>query len=702
MTSEFLREVLEACRSDMEGSDDGNIRQLSLVQVLLNRLEDVARIAPPNVAFYVDQRGSVAAEVHGYACDSEGEAIQLFFVIDETFGTAADLTAEIVTTPSDRIERAFRRLESFVSRAMAGKITNIDESDPAHELLVLLREASVGKQSIELYVLTTGQATYRRTKNKKDSAHLRDVWDIVVLERTCGSKSSGIIEVDFAGDHGGSLPCLVMPPNGDGVQVVLTSIPGDVLADIYLTHRAELLERNVRCFLQVRGKVNRGIRDTLLNQPEMLLPYNNGLSATASGIHLTDAGDGVARIARVSDFQVVNGGQTTATIAHCASKDGADLSNVRVAMKLTVVPPEKIDAIVPQISRCANTQNKVQDADFSANDPWHIRLEQISRTLWTAPTADAVRGTRWFYERSHGQYADELGRSTTVAAKRTFRVENPPTQKITKTDAAKYLLGWEQYPVQVTKGAQKAFTVFMQTAAEGWPESKATPDAASFKKIVALAILHKAIERLYGEMQFQGYRSQVVAFAVARLSLALNKAIDVEAFWKKQAVPTNLIPALKLIVPAVREVVLDAPASHRNISEWCKKDACWSAVSRLALDLGALARAASAKGEEPASSDGGPSYESCDVLIDALRPIPGGVWFALSAWAKQTNNFNSWQRGLAYSLGMMANKQKSPTTKQAIQASRLLLESVQAGFSHAELSSALVASVRKASVGLPG
>ncbi len=700
MTSEFLRDVLEACRSDMEGSDDGNIRLLSLVGVLLSRLEDVARIAPPNVAFYVDPKPSVAAEVHGYACDSESEAIQLFFVIDETVGTPADITAEMVTTSSDRIERAFRRLESFVSRAMAGKITNIDECDPAHELLVLLREASGGEQAIELYVLTTGKATYRRTKKtKQDSAHLRDVWDIVVLERTCGSKVSGIIEVDFAGEHGGALPCLVMPPNDDGVQVVLTSIPGDILADIYLTHRAELLERNVRCFLQVRGKVNRGIRDTILNQPEMLLPYNNGLSATAGGIVLVHTGEGVARIEKVSDFQVVNGGQTTATIAHCASRDRADLSHVRVAMKLTIVPPEKIDAIVPQISRCANTQNKVQDADFSANDPWHIRLEQISRGLWTAPTPDAVRGTRWFYERSHGQYADELGRCTTFAAKRTFRTENPPTQKITKTDAAKYLLGWEQYPIQVNRGAQKAFTFFMHTAAEGWPESKATPETRSFKKIVALAMLHKAIERLYGEMQFQGYRSQVVAFSVARLSMAVNKAIDIDAFWKKQAVPTNLIAALKLIVPAVRDVVLDAPASHRNISEWCKKDACWTAVSRLALDLGAFARSDSTTSDQPITGDGGPSYEPCDGLIEALRLIPGGVWFALSAWAKQTNNFNSWQRGLAYSLGMMVNKKKAPTTKQAIQASRLLLESIQVGFAHPELSHELVAGIREAGVG---
>ena len=691
MSSDFLREVLDDCRAGMDGPVEGDLRLLSLVNVLLSRLEDAGNIAPWNVAYYVYSRGNIAAEVHGYACDTDQDILQLFYVIDETAGTPADNSGELITTTADRIDKAFRRMETFVTRAAAAQITNVDESNPVHELLELLREASAQGYAVEMCVITTGQATFRGGKRgKRESSYARDVLDIVALERICGSRASGIIEVDFEADHGGSLPCLVMPAGDDGIQVLLACIPGNVLADIYLEHKAALLERNVRCFLQVRGKVNKGIRDTLLTQPQMLLPYNNGLSATAGRVELSATAEGVARITRVSDFQIVNGGQTTATIAHCVSRDNADLSSVRVAMKLTVVPPERIDTVVPQISRCANTQNKVQDADFSANDPWHIRIEQTSRTLWTSSTAEAARGTRWFYERSHGQYADELGRCGTAAAKRTFKVENPPSQKITKTDTAKFLLGWGQHPVQVAKGAQKAFTVFMQTAEDNWPATGATPDASTFKKIVALAILHKHIERLYGSMGFQGYRSQVVTYSVARLAMEMSKVLDGESLWRKQEIPPEIDHALKIIIPAVRDAILNAPASQRNISEWCKKDACWTAVSRLSLDIRAIPQPQRTSTSDSAASDSGPIAVSEDKTGVGIQAVPQSVWFALSSWAKQTGNLLPWQRSIAYSLGLLAAKKQPPSTKQAVQGRRLLLEAVDSGYKHEDLPSQTV------------
>src|SRR5207249_354780 len=220
---------------------------------------------------------------------------------------------------------------------------------------------------------------------------------------------------------GQSLPCLVMPRADDGIQVLLSSMPGKILAEIYKTYRGRLLERNVRSFLQFTGKVNRGIRDTLLNSPGRFLAYNNGISATAASVDLEDVGAGLARIRAVRDFQVVNGGQTTASIASCMRRDGADLSLVDVPMKLTVVPPAALDDLVPLISKYANTQNRIQEADFSANHPWHIALERLSRATWTRPTEIAPRGTRWYYERSRGQYADEVAAQATPAGRRALR-----------------------------------------------------------------------------------------------------------------------------------------------------------------------------------------------------------------------------------------------------------------------------------------
>ena len=84
-------------------------------------------------------------------------------------------------------------------------------------------------------------------------------------------------------------------------------------------------------------------------------------------------------------MQIVNGGQTTASIFNAKNdrKSSIDLSKVYVQMKLSVIQSaEMMDEIVPRISTFANTQNKVQIADFSANDPFHRRIEELSRTIW--------------------------------------------------------------------------------------------------------------------------------------------------------------------------------------------------------------------------------------------------------------------------------------------------------------------------------
>ena len=91
-------------------------------------------------------------------------------------------------------------------------------------------------------------------------------------------------------------------------------------------------------------------------------------------------------------------------------------------MKLSVIRDKtKVDSIVPEISKFANSQTKVSFSDFSANDPYHLQLEKLSREIW-APNPDQ-RGksvTRWFYERARGQYLDDKFRQLTAAKRRAW------------------------------------------------------------------------------------------------------------------------------------------------------------------------------------------------------------------------------------------------------------------------------------------
>ena len=58
-------------------------------------------------------------------------------------------------------------------------------------------------------------------------------------------------------------------------------------------------------------------------------------------------------ITGAKDFQIINGGQTTASLSHAKNKDRADLENIYVQMKLTIVKEDDPE-FVHNISKYAN------------------------------------------------------------------------------------------------------------------------------------------------------------------------------------------------------------------------------------------------------------------------------------------------------------------------------------------------------------
>ena len=688
MTRKFLNAVLCDIFDRAHDPELGGLRLNSVVAVLLEHLEEAGLLSEPHVSYFRFERGSISAEVHGWAMDVEDDVLRLFACIDATSETALGDEAEPVTLPKEQVDRAFRRLGSFVRNALAGKFDGVEESQPVADLVRVIHAAKAQHQVVELHLVTTGIVSDRTAASLGDNELRHEIWDLTRLFRVCGASADGSITINFEERFGQTLPCLVNAPDHDGVQVLLTRVPGKMLAEIYNDYRSALLERNVRSFLQFNGKVNKGIRDTLKTAPHRFLPYNNGLSTTASSAVLVNAQDGTAQIQSLSDFQIVNGGQTTASIAAAWRRDRVDLSHVVVPMKLTVVPAERLQGLVPQISKYANTQNRIQEADFFANSPWHIALERLSRGTWTGATAEAPRGTRWFYERSRGQYADELAAHGTPAGRRKFRAENPGLQKFTKTDLAKFWLSWDQLPYVVSLGAQKCFGRFMETVTPRRPE----PDETEFRRIVALGILFKRAESLYGEMGFTGYRAQVITYTIARLSHHLGKRLPIADIWRAQALPEDLVSALRLVITGVRAVLLQPPAG-RNLTEWCKKADCWDAVLNRNFDI-----------ELPRADSTASASEQEMVVTDALTPaqqrsiaavaaISGEVWMSISSWAKQTSSLLPWQRGLAYSIGKLIEQSRTPSVKQAKQGGILLQEAVRQGFKHDALTSQLIAAL---------
>ena len=413
------------------------------------------------------------------------------------------------------------------------------------------------------------------------------VWDLGSIHRYATSgqeRESFLVSLD---EFGGPLALLPAHMEVADYESYLAVIPGSQLARIYDRWRARLLEQNVRVFLQARGKVNQGIRNTILNNPEMFFAYNNGITATAESVETVQSPDGLL-LTGMRNFQIVNGGQTTASIHADLRNKEMDLTRVFVQMKLSIVEPKRAMEIVPKISEYANSQNRVSAADFFSNHPFHVRVEGFSRRLFAPSKDGSFRQSKWFYERARGQYQDARG-GLTEAERRRFDLEYPKKQVFSKTDLAKFLNVWREKSHVVSGGAQKNFADFAASIGREWNSNSDGFNEMFYREAVAKAIVFRSVEKLVTEQPWYqgGYRANVVAYAIAKLAYDISQrgeSINFDRIWRAQGVSAGLQEALVVAAKAARDVIVDSPESMRNVTEWAKQQACWNRVMRLDVE----------------------------------------------------------------------------------------------------------------------
>ncbi len=386
------------------------------------------------------------------------------------------------------------------------------------------------------------------------------------------------LTVDFAEVAGGALPCIYVPGEMSDYDYALTALPGEVLRFLYDKYGDRLLEANVRSFLSVTGKVNRGIRETLRNAPEHFMAYNNGIVMIADELRAGQTPAGGPGISWLKGVQIVNGGQSTASLYFSQRKHPheVDLRRVRVPAKVIVLKtsdPSAEEEFVANISKYANSQNNVKQSDLSANKRFHREVENLALTTFCP---DGIG--RWYYERAAGSYKTMLAREgTTPVRLRKLRYAIPPARKITKTDLAKYLNAWGQQPHVVSLGAQKNFVKFMETMARpaDGPSGQIL-EVTGFKRMIAKAIVYKAAQKTTCGM-FPAFRANVVAYTVAIISHRMGSRLDLEGVWRQQDVSPEFRKQITAWAQKVHEV-LHRTANGRMISEWAKKAECWEAV----------------------------------------------------------------------------------------------------------------------------
>ena len=664
----FREEVL--CASDTETS--GWNTDDFLTAVMLEYLEDAGEVTDPIICPF---RG-YGLQMNAYAISEDCESIDLFVSI---YSDAEQPRSVSQTDISAAIHRAIE----LYHRAINDLYTAFQKDNDTYEFAITLHKQKNTIKNVRICAITNGLVKPMELKNLTlGNAEITfAIWDIDRLYRCVTSgKMRETIEIDFQEKFGMTIPC-IENSTSDKYSVYLAIINGDLLASLYDEFRDRLLEKNVRSFLQVKGGVNKGIRDTLRDEPDMFLAYNNGISVTAESVDIVRDENGKPSIRLIRDMQIVNGGQTTASIFNARNdkKTQADLSKVFVQMKVSVIHSvEDMDEIVPRISTFANTQNKIQIADFSANDPFHRRLEELSRTIW-APAQGGMKPCNWFYERARGQYADMLSRETTTRRKKEYKETHP---LFTKTDLAKYENTWDQLPFQVSEGAQKNFRKFMLRLKE---RKNFVPDEAYYHALIAKAILFKRTEKLVQQQQYGGYRANIVTYTLAFLSHKTAQKIDLDRIWKEQRLTSAMEAEIINVSRFVQQMIVNPPGGA-NVGEWCKKEKCWEAIREHeyvlsgALQAELLSVARPTAKVNTASQSINSLTEEEQALIDKAAEIPAETWFALSKWAKETKNFQPWKRSLLFSVGSLVSRGQKPSITQATHAMNAYDEAFRKGF----------------------
>ena len=368
----FAEEVLQEVIGSSEAKGRQMFRVDAFTELMIGHLVEAGELDDALVCFHKTK----GEEINAYSVSERGDSLDLLVSIH-----TQKSPPERVGKPD--VDAALKRLFNFFKKAMLGGYASLEETSPVHDMCLRIHEVRSKLRTVRFFVITDGLATAVKRKDTESSGIKASyhVWDIERMHRCVTSgQSREPIEVNFTELAGEPIACLPMPGSLHDYKVFLAIIRGDVLGKLYEAFGPRLLERNVRSFLQARGKVNRKIQETITAEPERFLAYNNGISVTASEVKLKEREDGTLGIASATDLQIVNGGQTTASIHHAMrAQKGADVRKVYVQAKISVIDPSMLDDLVPLISRYANSQNKVNEVDFFANDVFHVSIEKLSR-----------------------------------------------------------------------------------------------------------------------------------------------------------------------------------------------------------------------------------------------------------------------------------------------------------------------------------
>ncbi|MFB6343863.1 AIPR family protein [Saccharicrinis sp. FJH62] len=581
----FIQNLYHEVQSLVYADENGDSKENKFTEYVMETLAEAGETEGIRLCNYIkeNKNENIQFKINGYALEEGYENIDIFI------SSYKDTNQSYRLAKAD-FDKLIKWSTGFINAALKGYLEDIEPSTEAYGLASILHKNRNDIIRVNIFILSNGDIPHEPPSNFKlkslDEILISfKIWDIERLHRLNQSQGNREpIEIDFEELMGEVIPCLEMPTQNERYECYLAIVPGTILANLYRNYGTRLLESNVRAFLQQTGKVNKGIRDTIRFEPYMFLPYNNGLATTAQEVKTKINGNGHKVISAVKDFQIVNGGQTTASLFHTAKKyKEADLSDVYVQMKLTVIKDEeKKNETVPYISRYANSQNKVSELDLTSNSPFLQRLEELSRTTYSIDPEDRNKQTIWFFERVKGQYKEAFNKEPTKSKQNAFKLKYPRNQLIIKSDVAKFINIWHLKPFHVAKGSQKNYTSFMRDVEKDF--SKKKPGRVYWEDIIANAILFQTADKIFGRKNQNpigdtNIKAQTVAYSLSYFHSLTENKLNLGQIWNRQLIEEDLQNELKKLLIFVYSYFTNLDVAL--ISEAAKSEKTWKQLQQI-------------------------------------------------------------------------------------------------------------------------
>ncbi|XZF13043.1 AIPR family protein [Chitinophagaceae bacterium MMS25-I14] len=587
---------------DDSKDEDGYISDAGFVDTSIPALNETKHIDTTDVSdVYYTQDG---IKVNAYTINESEERLQIFIVNEDSL--LPDASEEDVMISQRAVyEKHFNRALNFIKKSIKRQINDqLQDGSPAWvlihqletslfvdqidvvEIFLLSASATVERRGTEITPKTlefdeeTISVSFSKDKQKftKELIVIKRLVDLNFLYnvyQAYGSRSPLVI--DFSQPpYNNPIPCLPAASESD-FDSYLCALPAKLLTELYKRHSSRLLEKNVRSFLQLKG-VNKGMQDTIKKEPEKFIAYNNGLTITATASELITS-NGIAQIKSLTDFQIVNGGQTTATL-YFSQKSGLNIGSINVMAKINVAKganDEILDDLISNISTYSNAQSKVSKVDLRARSPQLIKIKSLSESVLT------VSGKKWFFERAKGEYATMVR----INSKKKAQIEKafPKDRRFTKEDLAKYYAAWGDKPYAVKKGGEKIFRLFLEEiSGEGKAKKAAIINRSFYEDVIARIILFRSLEKIYGSgnNSLGQIRSVVVPYSLSIVyayTTGGKKAqpFDLLKIWKAEKLDGSLEAFFRDLMKLVNSLVKQYSKSD-DLGEYSKKPELWDDI----------------------------------------------------------------------------------------------------------------------------